>query len=46
MLEFETERQIPKLLNADCGMPVGAYSKVHERQNRAYDFHRLPKYCV
>lgn len=28
MLEFETERQIPKLLNADCGMPVGAFSKV------------------
>ena len=26
--EFETERQIPKLLNADCGMPVGAFSKV------------------
>lgn len=30
MLEFETERQIPKLLNADCGMPVGAYSKVQD----------------
>lgn len=28
MIEFETERQIPKLLNADCGMPVGAFSKV------------------
>lgn len=30
MIEFETERQIPKLLNADCGMPVGAYSKVQK----------------
>lgn len=30
MLAFETERQIPKLLNADCGMPVGAYSKVQD----------------
>lgn len=27
MLEFETERQIPKLLNADCGMPVGAFQR-------------------
>lgn len=28
MSEFETERYILQLLNADCGMPVGAYSRV------------------
>ena len=28
MYEFEAERQIPLLLNADCAMPVGAFAQV------------------
>ncbi|MCH5297461.1 MAG: hydroxymethylbilane synthase [Ruminococcus sp.] len=31
-LSFETERYILKLLNADCGMPLGAYSYVQNNE--------------
>ena len=36
MYEFEAERQIPLLLNADCAMPVGAFAQVQESKISLY----------
>lgn len=29
MLRFETEREVIRLLGADCTVPVGAYSEIN-----------------
>lgn len=31
-MSFETERCVIKTLNADCSMPVGAYSEIHNKK--------------
>lgn len=32
MLRFETEREVIRLLGADCTVPVGAYSEINGKK--------------
>ena len=33
---FQLERAVPQILNADCGMPLGAYSKINDDKITLY----------
>ena len=45
MLRFETEREVIRLLGADCTVPVGAYSEINGEKDISHCFRRQGAFC-